>query len=121
MSKNITHAAVDTVMIFTTRMHELVDFYRRGFDLADPVGHSDNHLGLQIGELYLGFDQVEEAWKSPGAVSLWFRVDDLEATFNRLVEMGAEVRYGPTRKPFGDHLASVYDPDGNLLGISQRQ
>jgi uncharacterized glyoxalase superfamily protein PhnB len=120
MSENSTHAAVDTAMIFTTRMVELADFYRRAFELDEPQPHSDNHLGFQIGALYLGFDQVEEA-QSSGAVSLWFRVDDVEATFNRMVEMGAEVRYSPVRKPWGDVLASVCDLDGNLVGLSQRR
>jgi uncharacterized glyoxalase superfamily protein PhnB len=106
MSENQTNAIVDTVMIFSNNMRELAQFYQRGFEL-DP--------------LYLGIDQVDEAWATPGELSLWFRVDDLEATFDRLVEMGAKVRYPPTRKRWGDRLASLYDPDGNLLGLSQRQ
>jgi predicted enzyme related to lactoylglutathione lyase len=120
MSKNKTNAAVDTAMVFTPRMRELADFYRRAFDLGEPNAQGDDHLGFQVGDLYLGFDQVEEPAESPGGVSLWFRVDDLEATYQRLVEMGAPVRYGPVRKPWGDLLACVYDPDGNLIGLSQR-
>ena len=45
----------------------------------------------------------------------------IHATFGRLVAQGAKVRYTPTQKPWGGFLASVYDPDGNLIGISQRQ
>lgn len=121
MSENQTNAIVDTVMIFSNNMRELAQFYQRGFELDPPQAHSDDHLGFQIGPLYLGIDQVDEAWATPGELSLWFRVDDLEATFDRLVEMGAKVRYPPTRKRWGDRLASLYDPDGNLLGLSQRQ
>ncbi len=120
MQRDSTHAAVDTAVIFTTRMADLADFYRRAFELGQANTQGERHIGFQLGDLYLGFDQVEEAWRSPGAVTLWFRVDDLEATFGRLVEMGAAVRYGPTQKPWGGFLASVYDPDGNLIGLSQR-
>ena len=121
MSENSTHAAVDTAMIFTSRMHELADFYRRAFELDEPNVQGDDHLGFQVGDIYLGFDKVDDASETAGAVSLWFRVDDLEATYNRLVELGVRVRYGPVRKPWGDFLACVYDPDGNLIGLSQRR
>jgi len=118
---NNTQVVVDTVMIFSTQMHRLAEFYQLGFDLEPPQGHSDDHLGFQIGDLYLGIDQVNEAWQSPGAVSLWFRVPDLPQTFERLVQLGARVRYGPTDKPWGETLASLYDLDGNLLGLAQQR
>lgn len=121
MGQNSTNAIIDTVMIFSTRMKELAEFYQQGFELDPPVPHSDNHLGFQIGSIYLGIDQVEDSWQTPGELSFWFRVDDLELTFARLVEIGARVRYPPTRKPWGDLLASLYDLDGNLLGLSQRK
>lgn len=121
MSENDGMALIDTVMIFSTQMRRLAKFYQRGFELEAPQAHSDNHLGFQIGSLYLGIDQVETAGETPGNVSLWFRVNDLEATFHRLVALGAGVRYGPTQKPWGDRLASLYDLDGNLIGLSQRQ
>jgi predicted enzyme related to lactoylglutathione lyase len=54
-------------------------------------------------------------------VTLWFTVDDIQATFDRLVALGARVRYPPSQKPWGGYLACVYDPDGNMLGLSQRQ
>jgi predicted enzyme related to lactoylglutathione lyase len=118
---NKTQVMVDTVMIFSTQMRQLAEFYQLGFDLQPPQAHSDNHLGFQIGDLYLGIDQVDEKWQTPGAVSLWFRVPELQQTFDRLVQLGAQVRYGPTLKPMGETLASLYDPDGNLLGLSQQR
>jgi len=121
MVQNRTNAIIDTIMIFSPRMRQLAEFYQRGFELDPPGAHSDNHIGFQIGSIYLGIDQVDESWAVPGELSVWFRVDDLEATFDRLVAMGAKVRYPPTLKPWGDRLASLYDLDGNLLGLSQRR
>jgi len=114
------NAAIDTAIIFTTRMEKLAAFYREGFDLGEP-NLSPGHIGFQVGHVYLGFDQVDEPWASPAATTLWVRVDDVQATFDRLVGLGASVRYPPVTKPWGDVLASVYDPDGNLVGISQRK
>ena len=111
---------LDTVIIYTTRMKELADFYRQGLQLEAPTPYGDDHLGFQLPGVYLGFDLVDEARSlHQGAVSLWFRVDDIEETFQRLRAMGAKVRFPPTKKPWGDTLAAVLDPDGNIVGLAQ--
>jgi uncharacterized glyoxalase superfamily protein PhnB len=51
---------------------------------------------------------------------LWFRVDNLEETFQRFKDMGARVKYPPIKKPWGDILAAVFDLDGNVVGLAQR-
>ena len=114
-----------TAIIFTTRMEALARFYQDGLGLG-PYQTSPNHMGQQVGDLYLGFDQVDPVTQgSSGSrdlgVSLWFTVGDIEATFERLVALGAEVRYPPTEKPHVGYLASVYDLDGNILGLAQRR
>ncbi|MCK5892751.1 VOC family protein [Aeromicrobium sp.] len=48
-----------------------------------------------------------------------FRADDLEATFARLVEHGAEVVDEPADQPWGVRDGSVRDPSGNLIRIDQ--
>jgi predicted enzyme related to lactoylglutathione lyase len=79
-------------------------------------------MGQKVGHVYLGFDEADEVeGDGRSSVTLWFTVDDLQSTFDRLVAMGARVRYPPTRKPWGGFLASVYDPEGNMLGLSQRE
>ena len=56
-----------------------------------------------------------------GPVSLYFRVDDVSATFERLVARGAAVREEPEiahRDPSYDlWLAFVSDLDGNNIGL----
>jgi len=111
---------LETVIIFTEQMEELARFYEEALGIG-PFERSPRHLGCQVGAVYLGFDQVDEVDGGKGGVTLWFTVDDIQARFDQLVQMGAEVRYPPTRKPWGALLAAVYDPDGNMLGLSQRQ
>ncbi len=48
-----------------------------------------------------------------------FRSTDLEATFARLVEHGAEVVDEPADQPWGVRDGSVRDPSGNLIRIDQ--
>jgi catechol 2,3-dioxygenase-like lactoylglutathione lyase family enzyme len=56
-----------------------------------------------------------------GPVTLYFRVDDVSATFDRLAGLGATVREEPEithRDPAYDlWLAFVSDPDGNNIGL----
>ena len=111
----------DTIIYFTTRINDLADFYRRGLDLGEPQGHGGNHLGFLLkGGVYLGFDQADEAHPGFGGPSVWFDVDDLQATFDRFVALGAAVRYPPELKPMGDVLASLHDLDRNVFGLIER-
>ncbi|MGB3399391.1 MAG: VOC family protein [Candidatus Deferrimicrobiaceae bacterium] len=113
-------AQLETVIIFTPRMEELARFYQQAFDLGE-YNTSPRHLGQQIGPVYLGFDQDDDMTNASPSVTLWFTVDDIQATYKRLLALGARDRYPPTRKPWGTVLAAVYDPDGNMVGLSQRQ
>lgn len=111
---------LNTVIIETTRMAELADFYRRAFGLDEPSATGGDHVGFALPNVYLGFDLVaEQRAESPGTVSLWFEVKNLDETFQHLVSIGARVKYGPTIKPWGAELAAVHDPDNNIIGLAQ--
>ena len=113
-------AFLDTVIIFTGQHQLLASFYQAGLDLPQPEPFGDTHLGIQMEGLYLGFDLVEDLNEpSTGGVSLWFGVPDLGAAYAKLIDLGAEDRYPPQEKPFGERVASVYDPDGNIIGLVQ--
>jgi predicted enzyme related to lactoylglutathione lyase len=101
-------------------MKEMADFYKEGFGLEEPVPTGGDHLGFQLSFVYLGFDLVESAPPPSGVISLWFEVDDLNTNFEKFKTLGAKVKYPPTAKPWGATLAALYDPDGNLFGLSQR-
>lgn len=110
-----------TVIIETSRMDVMAEFYRQGFDYPEPKSTGPDHLGWSTETVYFGFDQVSaEREKNPGPISVWFEVDDLDETFRRFEKLGAEVRFPPTKKPWGAILAAVLDPDGNIVGLSQR-
>ena len=111
---------LDTVIIFTQRMHGLADFYRDGLGYTGELQESPGHLGFRLENgVYLGFDQTENEYGQAG-VSLWFAVADLDETFERFVTAGASVRYQKKELPNGDVLASLIDPDGNILGLVER-
>jgi predicted enzyme related to lactoylglutathione lyase len=55
-----------------------------------------------------------------GAVIYW-HVDDVQASFERLVSMGATVHDKPVERGPGFVTASVVDPFGNILGVMYNQ
>lgn len=119
-SKNSTNAVLQTVIIQTVQMQAMAEFYAQGLELGEATATGGDHLGYPLPNLYFGFDKVAEAPVPSGVVSLWFEVEDIQATFTRFEEIGARSSYPPTEKPWGAVLAALYDPDGNLFGISQR-
>lgn len=124
MSKKLepVGTSLETVIVSTTRMKELAEFYCKGLDIG-PYQESPQHLGCHVGSVYFGFDQADDEsakTRSELGPTLWFAVDDIHVSFDRLVELRATVRYHPTEKPWGAILASLKDPDGNIFGVSQR-
>ena len=118
--ENHPDATIHTVIIQTARMEEMAEFYGQGLGLGEPNATGDDHLGFPLQNVYFGFDQVEQAPDPSGVISLWFEVEDIETTFKVLEGSGAGVKYPPSKKPWGAVLAALYDPDGNVFGLTQR-
>jgi predicted enzyme related to lactoylglutathione lyase len=77
------------------------------------IGDFEHELGL----IDSNFAPAGAANGAAGAITYW-HVDDLQATFDKLISMGATI-YQPIipRGNNGFATASVVDPFGNLLGI----
>lgn len=119
-TSNSTNAILQTVIIQTGQLAEMAHFYAHGLELGKAAATGGDHLGFPLPNLYFGFDQVGDVPEPSGVVSLWFEVEDIEASFKRFEGLGARVKYPPTKKPWGAVLSALYDPDGNLFGLSQR-
>jgi predicted enzyme related to lactoylglutathione lyase len=113
-------AVVHTIIIQTARMEEMAAFYGQGLELGEPISTGENHLGFTLPNVYLGFDLVPHPPEPTGTISVWFEVEDLDEVFHRFERLGAEIKYPPSPKPWGAILAALYDPDGNLFGLTQR-
>jgi predicted enzyme related to lactoylglutathione lyase len=57
----------------------------------------------------------------PGTVLTYWAVDDVQASFDRLLALGATVHQEPIERGPGYVTASVIDPFGNLLGVMYNQ
>jgi predicted enzyme related to lactoylglutathione lyase len=89
----------------------------------EPYFERPGYVEFRIGDYQHELGIIDAAYGPPqpdraaGAIVYW-HVDDLQATFDRLIEMGATQYEKVT--PRGDNgfvTASVVDPFGNILGI----
>jgi lactoylglutathione lyase len=116
MNKPIT---IDTIIIFTENLDSLSQFYAKGLGIG-PYEKAPNHLGCQLGSVYFGFDRVAKKENAGNSVTVWFSVEDIDTVYARLLSLGAKERSAPSVKPWGDILASVYDSDGNIIGLVKK-
>jgi uncharacterized glyoxalase superfamily protein PhnB len=54
-----------------------------------------------------------------GAFSYWVYVDDVDATHAELTAAGAPSEAEPRTEPWGERVASVRDPDGNVVHLGR--
>jgi predicted enzyme related to lactoylglutathione lyase len=82
------------------------------------LGYAEFRIGDHLAELGIAHRRFEMT-PSPGPAGavLYWAVDDLEATFARAKELGAQVHDEPRVRGEGFVTASVIDPFGNILGI----
>ncbi|MGH3132899.1 MAG: VOC family protein [Gaiellaceae bacterium] len=105
---------LEAVLLHSKAFTELADFYRRAFDLPEPTPMGDSHVGWSSTTPYPGFDDDPYS-----AISLWFKVDDLEATVEKLVSVGATPLTEPNADESpGEIVARVRDPAGNVVASS---
>jgi uncharacterized glyoxalase superfamily protein PhnB len=57
----------------------------------------------------------------PGGAIVYWHVDDVQASFARLLALGATAHEDPIERGPGFVTASVTDPFGNLLGVMYNQ
>lgn len=74
-----------------------VTLARRGCEIGLAAGREDGHSGF----------------------SYWVDVDDVDAAYAELTAAGAPSEAEPKTEPWGERLASVRDPDGNVVHLGR--
>jgi lactoylglutathione lyase len=111
-------------------------FYQRafGFERRQLSRHENGAYGeLATGETIVAFASYElvgrhlpiafranEPSKPPAAFELTIELDDLDAGIQRAVECGATLVAAPELKAWGRRLAFIRDPEGLLVGLTDR-
>lgn len=110
------------VNVYTRDLPAAVHFF------ADQVGldrisvdADHGYASFAAGAVQLGVAQVEEdqAALVGRHTGIGFGVDDLEAEYRRLCELGVAFESPPERFPWGGFMAVLRDPDGNLYYLDE--
>ena len=96
------------------------------FDRPGPDG-SPAYFEFRVGDYQHELGLIDRRFAPPGSATepggeiIYWHVDELEASFERLLSMGATEHMPPTERGPGFVTASVVDPFGNVLGIMYNQ
>src|SRR2546427_6480820 len=104
---------------------KLIDFMKRAFD-AEEKGRMINEKNgfVRHAEVRVGGSMVMMADSNlgynPVSSHLYLYVENVDQVYKRALEAGAVSQLEPTTQFFGDQLASVKDPTGNVWYIATR-
>jgi lactoylglutathione lyase len=112
-------------IITTADLGAALRFYRDllgatvDYEFPGPDGEP-GYVGLELGSAHLGIgrDPSMTAPASP-RFQLWVYADDCDAAVERLRAGGVTIVEEPADQPWGERVAHVLDPDGNLVLIGQ--
>lgn len=117
---NLTHCC-----IITDDVNQLTNFYEKILKL-DAERYGDNYSEIAAGNTQLAiFDVFEQESLAPGtarvrsneSLLLEFNVEDLEAEYKRIRDMGIDIAKDITTQPWGNTSFYFRDPDGNLINF----
>lgn len=110
-------------ILLTRDLPRLVRFYEHALhgrvDYRFGSADEDDYVSLAIGQASLGIgrDPAVPAASTGDRIALWFYVDDVESAFSRWMSAGGDVVAAPADTPWGERVAQVRDPDGNLVNL----
>ena len=114
----------DAFPIFhTSDIERLAAFYcsRLGFERGYrfPEEGATQFLVVTLGGLSIGLTQTQSP-DEVGRVALWLYTDDVDQEVDQLRASGGTVVEEPAVREWGERMATVADPDGNLLHVGSR-
>jgi catechol 2,3-dioxygenase-like lactoylglutathione lyase family enzyme len=109
-----------------------LDFYERALGQRRGFVHeSGQYAELETGETALalaarelaaanlpGVYRPEAGSRAQPAFEVCFVTDDVQRAFDRAITEGAEAVTSPQTKPWGQDVAYIRDPDGNLVELA---
>ena len=113
-------------IISTRDLGRLLEFYQ---DLLGgsvtyqfPSDGSPEFVSLSLGESTIGIaEDANVSTSSDQRFSLWIYVEDCDRIVELVRDRGLEVIEEPADQRWGERVARVADPDGNMVIVGQRQ
>jgi predicted enzyme related to lactoylglutathione lyase len=111
-------------IIVTPDIERLRTFYTSLLGAAEVMRYPDTgpvfYVGLQVGDSELGLSaDGDVATGSPGRMLLSIDVPDVDAALPQVEPLGGTVRGPANDMPWGQRVAHIADPDGNVVNLTQ--
>ena len=99
---------------------ELHGFYRElfGWEIRDKPDQGYAEVKTGEGGIEGGIAHLPD--DIPAALTVYVRVDDVDATLERAQALGGSMLFGPMQIPDGTTIAMITDPQGINIGIYKR-
>ncbi len=102
----------------------LIDFVKQTFGaqtVEEPYKTPDGliaHAAMRVGNALIEVGETHGEWK-PMPANLHIYVDDVDATYARSLRAGAKSEREPRDEPYGERVAGITDPFGNMWWIAK--
>ncbi|MDR4324958.1 VOC family protein [Bacillus pseudomycoides] len=126
MSDAQTLRGLTTVSFWTDDLEAAKKWYAELLGI-EPYFERPVYAEFRLGDYQHELGLIDSRYAPDGSVNgpagalVYWHVDDVTATFKRLLSMGAKEYEAPTERGEGFITASVVDPFGNILGIMYNQ
>ncbi|MCV2489086.1 VOC family protein [Geodermatophilus sp. YIM 151500] len=111
-------------IIVTPDIDRLRDFYTGLLSASMVFRYPEDgplaYIGLQLGDSELGLSaSADVVAGGPSRMLLSIEVPDVDALLPRVAELGGRAESGANDMPWGQRVAHVRDPDGNVVNLTQ--
>jgi predicted enzyme related to lactoylglutathione lyase len=103
---------IGAIMIFGQDPTGLAKWYEEMVGIGATEAMGDDHRGVMVGDVYLGFEKMNPV-PHPGAMELYFTVNDVDEAFATTKARGGQVYAEPRDTSYGGRECGFIDPVGN--------
>ena len=106
---------IGEVCLNTNDVVKLANFYKQLFRIENGSNDEVHQTLLSEETQFTIYNDGSKKNNDNQNICLAFTVDDVDAEYQRLLALGAEIIEKPTKRPWGTTNMSFYDPDGNVI------
>ena len=106
---------IGEVSLLTNDVLRLAAFYKELFEIEND-SNDETHQFIITEETTLTIYNDGTVKNNQNQnICLAFTVNDIEKEYEKVLNMGAKIIEGPTKRPWGAINMSFYDPDNNMI------
>ena len=121
MNSSLSVSGIIGIIIWTTNIELLVDFYSSVFDIK-PHRISENFVAFKFGNtrLNIGYhEQVQGRAKDPYRIMFNLGTDNIHELAISMVTKGVKFMRMPEPETWGGYVATFKDPEDNIIQLLQ--